>query len=243
MKKQIITVFLCLAAGTAFAQQTIITDRPDRTESAFIVPKNKLQIEAGLFGGKEFGADKFTTPTSLFRYGVTEKFELRLETTVSTPELASGLSDGLEPVRAGFKYLILEEKGWIPQYAAIVHGYYTDIASEPNRTGELGFSINNTFSYTLVNGFSTGVNLLLSKTGDQTMNTAYTWAVGKSISEKFGAYAELFGFSRDDFYRDNGFQTGGVYLPSPNQQFDLSVGTTYSGGKGFYVSAGYSVYF
>ena len=41
-------IFLATCGGSAYGQlEKIDTDRPDQTESAFTVPKNWLQFEAG----------------------------------------------------------------------------------------------------------------------------------------------------------------------------------------------------
>ena len=52
----------------------ISTDRPDQTEASVVLLKNMLQIESGFTFQEE---EVFNT---LFRYGISEKFELRLNT-------------------------------------------------------------------------------------------------------------------------------------------------------------------
>ena len=52
----------------------ISTDRPDQTEASVVLPKNMLQIESGFTFQEE---EVFNT---LFRFGISEKFELRLNT-------------------------------------------------------------------------------------------------------------------------------------------------------------------
>ena len=66
----------------------LITDRPDQTESAVTVPKKSLQIETGAvyefdrIGSTEIRSLHFAK--TLFRYGVTDCLELRLDTEHST---------------------------------------------------------------------------------------------------------------------------------------------------------------
>ena len=62
--------------------QSIITDRPDQTESAVTVDPGILQIESGLLSQVEGeGVNRFKSivlPTNLLRYGISNNVELRL---------------------------------------------------------------------------------------------------------------------------------------------------------------------
>ena len=93
--KIVFTVLFILTAGFLFSQK-IITDRHDRTESVETVRKNKYQIEPDIEysllkykvfltdeTGRELGVSdlKFktlTAPTTLLRFGITKKIEIRL---------------------------------------------------------------------------------------------------------------------------------------------------------------------
>lgn len=67
--------------AAAFSDEPLITDRPDATESAVTVPAGSVQIEMGYEYIKEAdGAGHTATyPNVLFRYGLSEKIELRFE--------------------------------------------------------------------------------------------------------------------------------------------------------------------
>ena len=60
----------------------IITDRPDQTESSSTVEKGALQIESGFLVGFEGDYSNSITqllaPTTLFRQGISNRFELRI---------------------------------------------------------------------------------------------------------------------------------------------------------------------
>jgi hypothetical protein len=60
--------------------QTIETDRPDQTEAATLVPVGGIQLEAGVAGWTSGDATVtgYTLPTALLRYGLHERFELRV---------------------------------------------------------------------------------------------------------------------------------------------------------------------
>ena len=81
MKKAITTV---LFANFLNAQETIQLDRPDQTESVYVVPKNHLQTEMGfMFEKTNKENNHFHLPTILWKYGFNDKVELRMITEFS----------------------------------------------------------------------------------------------------------------------------------------------------------------
>ena len=67
---------------TSVNSQSIITDRPDQTESAITVEPGILQIESGIINQVDGdGANRFRNliiPTNLIRYGISNRVELRM---------------------------------------------------------------------------------------------------------------------------------------------------------------------
>src|SRR6266513_2829550 len=90
------------------AQEKIVTDRPDQTESTVLAPPHYFQAEFG-FGKENFN---LVHPTALFKYGLSKRFELRLETNyVSAYEHLipqSRTITGFEPIRIGFRTALWE---------------------------------------------------------------------------------------------------------------------------------------
>src|SRR5690242_15858098 len=109
---------LVFIGSTATAQMTerLETDRPDQTESPYIVPLHFFQGEFGfnLVNNKD-GVRQVVHPTSLLKYGLTNRFELRLAISPYTEELRTISSVKktvlLEPVELGTKIRLFEEKG------------------------------------------------------------------------------------------------------------------------------------
>ena len=66
--------------------QTIITDRPDQTESSSTVPKGSFQIETGLsleyVKSDGINYQNWYGPSNLFRVGLTDFIELRVVTSL-----------------------------------------------------------------------------------------------------------------------------------------------------------------
>ena len=109
-----------LLAVTAAAEEepVISTDRPDFVEASTTVGKGRFQFEtSAVYERDEEGGSRatlWTTPT-LFRYGVAERWELRLETegysrSRETPAGSSSTtSEGFADVSLGVKWHALEE--------------------------------------------------------------------------------------------------------------------------------------
>ncbi len=129
--KAIICTAICLQSGNLIAQNnSIITDRPDQTESAAIVPPGYLQFEHGLATDVEDVVKTWSVFSTLIRYGVTENFELRLN---ADPHIYDSLYINelrLYPVSIGIKTKLIEQTKAIPDLSIIIHVQIPEIASE-----------------------------------------------------------------------------------------------------------------
>src|SRR5687767_7409305 len=93
----------------------IETDRPDQTETASIVPKGYFQMENGFSIERTYPGYVYTHPSTLWKIGVNENFELRVITEYINIQLDPNPKvDGLLPVQVGFKSKLLDQKGIIP---------------------------------------------------------------------------------------------------------------------------------
>src|SRR5262245_41988755 len=109
----------------------IITDRPDQTESPFIVPARHFQAETGfIFEHANDNERSFVYPTVLSKYGLGGNFELRLVTNIINTQTEKETVAGLTPVAVGFKVNIVKEKGIIPTTSFIGHLSIPTFAAE-----------------------------------------------------------------------------------------------------------------
>jgi len=72
-------IFLLFISNSLFAQDDIVTDRPDATESALTIPFKSMQIETGITYSSEQNTENYTLPEYLIRIGISKFLELRLE--------------------------------------------------------------------------------------------------------------------------------------------------------------------
>ncbi len=103
----IATLLYAASAITGLAQSTveeIVTDRPDITESATVVPKASLQAENGLTWTNDHLNHLVTLCQTLLRLGVSDRTELRLTLPSYSLGLSRGLgSSGVTDISIGFK--------------------------------------------------------------------------------------------------------------------------------------------
>ena len=103
-----IKILLSSLLISSFSWGQISTDRPDQTEASVVLPKNMLQIESGVIFQDE---EVFNT---LFRYGISEKFELRLNTNYLQLDSPDGLnipSPRFGDIEIGAKIQIFKSSG------------------------------------------------------------------------------------------------------------------------------------
>ena len=233
----LLPVTLTLYYTGVFAQQEIspiITDRPDQTEAPATVPKGWFQIEIGGAvendrikspGDEPVTYHNITYNTTLLKYGVTDRFELRLiQELLETRIQKETIAEGLSPLAIGMKISLLEEKGIIPQTSLIAH--------VNSRTGARDFKPSSaapdfrfTFCHTLSDVFALSYNLGAEWNGEDAVSTAiYTLSLGISLPKSFGLFIELYGFLPEHQTSDHRFDAGFTYLLTNNLQLDVSGG-------------------
>ena len=229
----------------------LITDRPDATEAPTVVPVGSLQVETGAFttsfednGIKE---EVFTYNTTLLRYGILDNLELRIgwnfeevQTAINGME-SNDVESGLSPLLFGAKVAITEEKGWFPEIGLIGHIFLPFTASsdfKPEFTAaDFRFSFNHTLSERSGIAYNLGGQL-----GGESAEFAYiyTLAYGYSITDKLGAYVEVYGDLPEDSSANHFWDAGLTYAIAPLIQLDATVGQSITEGQDILLSAGVS---
>lgn len=213
---------------------SIVTDRPDQTESSLTVSRGSIQIEAGAAVSWSSDVSHAAAPELLVRFGLADRIEGRFGFQ-GWQTWRGGLgfgADGTGDIELGFKYNLARGVGARPTIALLA-----DVAFP---TGSPGFSVARpspvmrlSVSHELSETVSTGYNVGLSVLSEQDLgpvvtavDALYTWTFGFALGEKVGAFIETFGTVG---LNDSGTHTasvdGGVTIRlSPNLQLDLSGG-------------------
>ena len=235
MAKQTILflTFLFTCFITLAQIEKIDTDRPDQTESTFTVPKKWFQVETGFVREKisDLGAI-WSLPTILSKYGLSEKWELRLLTEYFSyaSSYSRRLTDtaGFLPLTIGFKVNLLEEKGIRPRISLIGHAGFNRLSSRMTASHygsffapSLVFTFQNSTSENAAIGYNLGVEWEDTK---EPPAWIYTLAYGSNIGERWYAYIEVFGAAIKHEPPQHTIDAGIAYWINNNMKVDLSGG-------------------
>jgi hypothetical protein len=228
-----LTIFF--SAGSALASP-IATDRPGFLFSSLTVGPHTFQVELGIPSvtlASDSGVDvRSTSLFALFRYGVTDRFELRLDAPIYTETrvTAGGLhatDHGYGDVEVGAKWHLVDNAGARPSFALI--------PSVILPTGEKGFSaedpvyqLNTASEWSLAKGWGLAAlaGYLNGPSGDGRYDQGtFALSLGRSLpSPAWSAYGEAAYITTNlDGAADVSFLGAGVkYLVNNDVQLDLS---------------------
>jgi hypothetical protein len=220
--------FLFFNFMLAFSQNlpSIQLDRPDQTECPFITPKGYIQIENGV-SVENVTTDhvNYTYPSSLWKYGVNEKLELRLVTELVSEKIMDKITTGIMPITLGFKVALLEERGILPKISFIGHFTAAQIGSEPFRANYAAPAFRFTMQHSISKRITLAYNLGTEWNGEAAEPTyIYTLTTGIGLTDKIGFYAEAYGFIPSHSEADHRCDAGFTYLITDNLITDLSGG-------------------
>jgi len=267
-------LFLSLFSFSTLAQ--IETDRPDFTESPNVVPAGALQIETGFVyeKDKEHYCGLFeethtnkTLNTTLVRYGISDKLELRLNWNFVNnkglrsripfglgspcPDYSSELKivdsnyikQGLEPLFVGFKTNLYKNERLSLGFMGHIYlpfGASSDFELE-HYTPEFLIPL----SINLTDKFGIAMQWSMAWDGETGRSeTGYTFSLSYGISDKLSAYVEPYGSIVENDGEDHRINGGFTYLINDKFQVDLT------GGRGLsshapdgFISCGLSLLF
>lgn len=244
--KKILIPFILISFSDLKSQESIQTDRPDQTESPAITPKNFLQIETGfLFEKQDRYSENFSHPTILWKYGVNENFELRMVTEFNSEKTETEKYSAIAPLTFGFKAKLTEEKKWFPKISFLGHLTTNKWGSKDFQTTYVAPSFRFLFQHTVSEKLSIGYNLGAEWNGENPDATGiYTLSGAYSFTEKFGGFAEFYGFLNQFQKADHRFDAGFTYLVNNDFQIDASSGFGISKiAPEYFISCGFSYRF
>ena len=207
--------------------QSIATDRPSAlTENSSSLYKNGIQIESGLLIQLDSGETQpISAPNLLFRYGLTEKTELRLMNDVLFDEGS------------------VELGGWtigtkIQLYKSDKMNFSVLPSIQiPSDYDEIGFILDQPINAKLIGSYVISNANSVGYTIGYTINNneiGYSLFLGHNLSDKISTFIELYGFN-DQINIDAGL----AYLVQDKLQFDAYFGTGLS-NKMVFASVGLS---
>ncbi len=241
-------------AGAQPDPDPLITDRPDFTESPFTVAPGRVQLEMGFTYARDgSGAgrtESFEAPEALFRIGLADRWELRIE----APNFAwtdddSGDDSGATDFGVGCKFALTAQDGAVPAMAVLATLSFPtgdDAFTQDALVPEFRWA----WTYDLPEGWSLAGNLGLALPEDE-QDDLYTEflasvSLGIPLADRWGAYLEYFGFypAGGATGAENYADAGVTFLLTDDVQLDARVGMGLNGrAEDFFCGAGVAIRF
>ncbi len=232
----------------------MITDRPDQTESAAVVPSRSVQIETGFVLENDrtntMDLTSYTLNTTLIRIGILQTLELRLgleymrQIEKNLVNDVTSIDEGFSPLSAGFKIKIADEEGWMPAMAFLA-GITLPVTGDKHYRPTYSVpSMRLAFAHTLTERLSLGYNLGAEWDSDNPVPSwFYSAALGFALLPKVGIYVESYGFLPEEGELAEHLVDAGItYLVRPNFQLDISAGAGLNpGAYDNYFGVGFSL--
>lgn len=236
MFTRIVFFLLCSFMTLAQSEGRIETDRPDQTECPFIVKKGFLQAELGF----NRSTSEYLFPTSLIKYGLSKRFELRY---VSVLAQEPGQEIRFQTEAIGFKWALLQPSGWKPRTSVIVHynwDHQNRDFSEKNlrghSIGDVVFTMQNDLNDRCGIGYNVGTELH----SNGSFEGIYRVAPNVLIGKKGYAYVEVFGRFPASEFADHSYDAGFAYYLNEDVKLDVSAGQSFLHPADHYVAIGLS---
>jgi Putative MetA-pathway of phenol degradation len=240
-------LLLAIAATTLPAQSPphppeIVTDRPDITEAAIVVPKGSLQFENGLAWTIDHGRNTFDLTQTLVRIGITRRTELRAGVPDFLAVWELDHQHGFGDVSAGVKRQLGPLPGRID--LAVIAGISFPTGAEAQSSHGYDPFVKFPWSRELAGGWSVG-GMFSGFWYTQDHRRRFYWEpaiyLEREITTAWEAFAEYAG----DFPTHTGarhvLHLGTAYKVTPVHQLDFHIGFGLnSNTPERFIAAGYS---
>ena len=196
-------LLLMLFPVSHFAQMQ--TDRPGEGTASTIISPKTIQLESGLVYDR---SEKGFTSDHLVRFGLTESWEVRFQTT-------QNFNDSAESTY-GFssKYQFIQGEDFSPSL--------TLIADSDFEFKEYSFILASDKALTENWNAAAGFGYVKNEDLDYLFTSL---GVDYSIGERWAIFGEYYGYFNSTLSPEHGADLGITYLASPRLQLDLSFGS------------------
>ena len=209
---KILAAVLFLVTVAARADEDLIdADRPGIADGSHTVHARVFQVEAGV----QLAKGSLSTPL-LLRYGLTERFEARVETDAYT-------RDGWAPLSVGFKYHLLDEPS-----LGVIARFFVPSGSRDARSDHFSGDVRLAADVSFGEKWSINPNVGVAVSSDGERFTAATAAL--TVQYNFSSRANVFVDGGLQTPEERGgstsllLDTGAAWIIGNNLQLDASIG-------------------
>jgi hypothetical protein len=248
IRLQLVLIILIISFPVLSQTESLVTDRPDFTESSSTVPLNSLQVETGLTYNKENESiNSISILGTLFRYGLTSGIELRAGTEYLIQEISILNQDltesGISGAFIGTKLQLNRNENVFPQTALIVH-LNLPVGNENLRIEKIVPEAVISFSKDLSDIFSAGINFgSVYQSEIEEFSFSSSLALGIGLTENLGCFVEYFGIYQAAEVASHNIDGGFTYLLNDDTQLDIFAGTSLGVSNNYFLGGGISLRF
>jgi hypothetical protein len=237
-------------------EEVIQTDRPSFTAAHTLVPKGWAQVEAGYQYSHNRKNDRLqnsnAAPQLNLRLGLTDWLEFRnlwagFESQhfrdVNTG--ASGMLTTSSNFQTGFKIRATQENGWIPQ-SALITTVFLPTGYGVSVNDQVSPMIDYVYCWTLTEKLtftgSTGA-VFAGRNGRGHDEHYQSLVFGQEWSDTWSSFFEWYITEETSIHRQSvgeNVDTGILWRPRSNLQFDWRIGTAINGSDSFFTGVGLS---
>lgn len=208
-----------------------VPDRPGMATPPNILNFRNLQIEEGSQYEKykqgKINTDNFLFFSPLLRYGISKKFEVRVQTDFvynrEKDSMAISTIDGFNPVTIGSKIKLVEQSKALPDISLMLNLTLPFVGKKEFRPDHLAPSLFILMSNSISEKLNLCYNYGLSWDGSSSVPTHfYAVCLGINLNDRLSTFIENFGYfnkrTNPEYYID----TGLAYLIAEHLQIDFS---------------------
>lgn len=231
-------LMLLILPNYIFAQSSeLITDRPDITESAVVVPEGSFQFEIGFdyestrgeYLSNTVDIKNITMGSTLFRYGINTLLEFRfggeyLSSTIENNNVST-INSGIQNLFVGAKFQIFRDQNIITN-GSVILTFGLPYGNEKFRPSRIEPSLNFAFDKDIAENISLGINVGVLNESEINLNVYnFSSALGISVAPAIGLFVEYWSLHSKYLRSNSNLGAGVTYLHRENLQLDLSVST------------------
>jgi hypothetical protein len=241
--RQIFFLAIFLQAIICRAQEAIEAERPSESQTTQLVPKGKLQVEAGFEKSWENESGyTLQIPELMLRYGLLKKLELRLslinEKQVMPQENLE--RNGLLPLEIGLKVPVYAPDGSKFRVGLLGMAGLPILSSADHDPGHWTYGVRLLLDEAFTDKFTVNANA-----GNEwdSEDRQQVWLISMApqleLNEHFRVFVEAIDYLKNHERHQPLLHTGLLFLPSKNLQLDLSAGKGLNeSAPGYFVRTG-----